>query len=450
MIESLKNLFLNWRGLAKHRPNLYMAITNMGWLVSEKVLRILLGLVTFVFMARHLGPSDFGIFNYALAFLALFSSIATVGLNGPVVRDIVKEPNEVNLIMGTSLVLQLIGGLVAFCLLLATILIVRPFDSISFWVVSIIGIACLFKFSEVSKYWFEARVQSKYVVIVEAAVFFVFTCIKLALIYSGLSLIYFAWVSVVEALALALLVLIIYQFKTDNLFKLRFSFVWAKKLLQESWPLILSGLTVILYMRIDQIMIAQMMSDESVGIYSAAVRISEAWYFIPLAIVSSVFPSIIRFKGEGQEKYDVQLQKLFSLMVLISILVAIPMSLISNWLILAMYGQEFGEAGYVLALHVWAGIFVSLGVSSGKWYLNENLTRLMFYRTLCGAVINITMNYFLIPFYGIIGATYATLISYIFVAFLFDIFNPKTRKIFWMKVDSFFFKGLKPNQFFLK
>ena len=210
----------------------------------------------------------------------------------------------------------------------------------------------------------------------------------------------------------------------------------AKSLLKDSWPLILSGLAIMVYMRIDQVMINAMLNDEAVGQYAAAVKLSEIWYFIPMVIASSLFPAIINAKKQSEELYYARLQKLYDLMVWLAIAIALPMTFMSNWIVNLLYGNAYNQSGSVLMIYIWAGVFVFLGVASGKWFLNENLQLLSFFRTFYGMIINIILNIFLIPKYGIKGAAFTTLISYFIAGLLFDFINNKTQKVFFMKLNT--------------
>jgi O-antigen/teichoic acid export membrane protein len=220
---------------------------------------------------------------------------------------------------------------------------------------------------------------------------------------------------------------------------LRFNKKIAQNLLKDSWPLILSGMVIAIYMRIDQVMIKEMLGSESVGQYAAAVRISEAWYFIPMVIASSVFPAIINAKKISEELYYARLQQLYSFMVWLSIAIALPMTLLSDWVVHLLYGNQYQQAGNVLMIHIWSGVFVFLGVASGKWLLNENLQIFSTINTSIGAILNIFLNYIFIPKFGIEGAAWATLISYCVAAYLGLAFFKKTRINFINLTRSLFF-----------
>lgn len=228
------------------------------------------------------------------------------------------------------------------------------------------------KFSETIKYWYESQVQSKFVVWAESAVLVLFAAIKILLILQQAPLISFALAIFAESVVLAIALIILYsiQSKTSKIWQPQLC--QAKTLLRESWPLILSGLSVMVYMRIDQVMLGQMLNNEAVGIYSAAVKISEMWYFLPIAIVASVYPAIISSKEKSESLYQQRMQNLYDLMVYISVFVALIVTFSADWIVISLFGDAYSEAGFVLAVHIWIGLFVSLGVASSKWFYLKN------------------------------------------------------------------------------
>jgi PST family polysaccharide transporter len=260
--------------------------------------------------------------------------------------------------------------------------------------------------------------------------------IKIILILQEASLIAFALAMLFEAVVAAFILLIIMNKYGQPLTKLRIKVKRAKILIKDSWPLILSTIAVAIYMKIDQIMLGQMIGDEAVGIYSAATRISEAWYFIPTVIAASVFPAILEAKKNSEKQYYERLQKLYDLMVIISVIVALPMTFLSTQVIILFFGEAYSGAGPILAIHIWAAVFVFMGVASGKWFIAENNQLLSFQRTALGAVLNVGLNLWLIPVYGAVGAALATILSYAVAAFFSDLLQQKTRKMFYMKVSA--------------
>jgi O-antigen/teichoic acid export membrane protein len=436
----MANVRLRWfdlnQSVSEITPGLRRVLPNIAWLTADKVIRLGMGLLVGVWVARYLGPEQFGLLNFATAFVGLFGAVAGLGLQGIVVRDIVREPACKEETLGTAAMLQFVGGLLAYGLILGAIFWLRPEDTMAKVLVAILGSTMLFKASEVAIYWFESQVLSKYTVWVQNGVFLIIAAVKVVLILNHAPLVAFAWATMAEALVVALLMGVMLGLRGPRLRQLRITLARAKTLIEVSWPLMLSGVAIMIYMRIDQIMLGQMVGDEAVGVYSAAVRVSEVWYFVPMAIVASVFPAILEAKKRSEKLYYDRLQRLYDLMVWLAIAVALPMTFLSTAIVTLLFGDAYAQAGSVLAIHIWAAVFVFLGVASGKWFLAENRLTLSFQRTALGAIANVILNRLLIPEYGANGAATATVISQAMVALLFDAAQPVTRKMFVMKIRA--------------
>lgn len=425
------------RSRIAHRPKLLKIVDNIGWLFFDKILRMGVGLLIGVWIARYLGPEQFGLLNFTAALIGLFGALAGLGLPGIVVREIVQDPTCRGDTLGTAFALQLLGGAVAYSLLLATVIYMRPQDHLSQLVAAILGAMVLLKAFEVAAYWFESQVQSKYTVWVQNGAFLVFAGIKVVLILTGASLINFAWAMLAEAIVVALALMLALHRLGPPLHSLRISYERCCALFKASWPLMLSSIAIMIYMKIDQIMIGQMLGNDAVGIYSAAVRISEIWYFIATAVAASVLPAIFEAKKNNEQQYRQRLQGLFDLMTWIAIIVALPVTLFATPLVTVLFGADYSAAGGVLAIHVWATVFVFLGVAGGNWFLAENQQLLGLQRTALGAVVNVILNLILLPTWGLTGAAWATLISYAVAGMLIDVTQTKTRGMFAMKLNSF-------------
>ena len=414
-------------------PGFKKYFANTGWLFAGRIVQMVVGLFVGVYVARYLGPSQFGLLSYALAFVGLFSAIASLGLNGIVVRELVKTPQKLNELLGTVFFLKLVGAVLIFGAVIVGMQFLNN-DNFTNLLIIIIASGYIFQAFSVIDLNFQATVKSRYVVQAQIMQLVVSSVIKLFLIWIGASLVWFAIVVLVDAIVLAICLLWNYLQSGGQMLAWKFKLKTAKSLLKDSWPLILSGMAVMLYRKIDQIMIKTMLGDKEIGFYAAAVRLSEAWYFIPMAIAGSLFPAIISAKKKSESLYYFRIQQLYDLMVWIAIAIALPITFLSPWIIKVLYGDAYLPAASVLSIHIWAGVFVFLGVASGKWLIIENFTKISFLRTFIGAIVNLILNIILIPKYGINGAAITTLISY-FVAVFFIGFIPKTKKqvVFMLK-----------------
>ena len=415
---------------------------NTSWLLGERVLRMVISLFVGIYVARYLGPERFGLLSYSVSFVWLFSSLASFGLNNILVRELVQSPEQRNNLLGTVFWLKVFG---TFVMATAIALALQFFEDEqqTYWMIFIIALGYLFQTTNVIELYFQAQVQSKFIVRAQVAQMLITSLFKIYLIYVQAELIWFAFALMLDQAVAAALFLIVYCWKI-NFFPF-FTFHWkrAKKLMDGALPLIFSGMMVLLYMKIDQVMLKEMLNAKAVGVYAAAVKLCEAWYFIPSAIMASLFPAIIESRKESEEYYENRVQKLYEMMVWGSLLVAIPTSFLADWFIQVLYGAIFQEAAIVLKIYIWTFVFVSLGVASSHWLVAENLEKYALLRSLLGAIINITLNWYMIPIYGITGAAYATLITQLFVSYLFFGLSKHTRNSFMLSTRALSFRLIK-------
>lgn len=429
----------------KTRPNLLAVLENTGWIFMDYVLRMVVGLFVTVWVARYLGVGGYGTLNFAAAYAGLFGALASLGLDAIVVRNMVLDSEKVERILASAFALKLVGGTVAFALSFTTAHLVRPNDLQTVYLVGIVAACMIFQSFDAINLWFQAQTRSKYAVLARSGAFLVVTSLKIFLILCNAPLIAFGWTLLAESFFTALGLLVFFLRRKHFLDLLRASIGTMKNLLRESWPLALSSIAIFIYMRVDQVMLAQMIDDEEVGLYAAALRFSEIWYFVPAAIITSVAPSLTQIRSSSMEAYMVRMQQVFDWLVRIAFCIAILMTFIAPYLIAGLYGSSYGGAAPILSIHIWTAVFVFMGVGSNPWIVNEGMMRYSLFQTVAGACINIGLNYFFfIPRYGALGAAAATLISQCFAAFLFNGLVPKLRPLFVFQAKSLMnpFRGL--------
>jgi O-antigen/teichoic acid export membrane protein len=392
-------------------------LANTSWLFIERIVRIVVSFVVTIFVVRYLGPKEFGLYSYALSFFWLFGSLSTLGLEAITTREIVKNPDKKDEINGTVFFLRLAGSVSTIIIIAATLFLTGEETSTAILILILSG-SFLFQSFSVIEYYFRGIVKAKYNAYALSASVTLSSALKVIFILIKSPLIYFVYAVVFEYAALAVGLILVYQHYKLSIFDWKYSKRIASSLLKDSWPLMLSGLVVMVYMRIDQIMIKNMINEEAVGYYSAAVRLCEAWYFIPVTLCNSIFPAIVNAKNVSTEFYNNRMQKLYDILTWLAIGIAVPVTFFSNQIIQLLFGNEFSQAAPVLTIYIWAGVAVFLGVASSQYLINENLTKLSFFRTLVGMILNVILNLVLIPIYGIIGSAVATLISYSVVAFV--------------------------------
>ena len=422
----------------KSHTKMRKILSNTGWLFGDRILRMGAGLLVGVWVARYLGTKDYGLFNYAMAFISLFTPIFTLGLDDVVIRQLVKEYSDKEEVLGTTFALKFIGGIISVLLAVGCALLLGGKNIFAIWLIGILAMTGVFRTADTIDLWFQSQVQSKYTVIAKNIGYLLSILLKVGLILNKAPLIAFAWATLAEIIIGAIGLIGIYQVKGfSKIWNWKWNFTTAKNLLRESFPLIFSGFAILIFMKIDQIMLGQMQGDNEVGIYSAAVRVSELWYFIPTAIVSSVSPSIYAAKEKSERHYYKRIGQLLRLLTYISLAIAIPMTFLSENVILIMFKEEYIAAAPILAVHIWASVFVFMGVATLPWFIAEGLNHISLGKTLLGAILNIILNFLLIPEYGGLGAAIATISSQAAAAFFSNAVDKRTRKLFKIQLQSF-------------
>lgn len=412
---------------------------NTLWIMGDKVTSIGVGFLVTVVVARYLGPEDFGVFSYAISVAALFAAAGHMGLSGLVVREIVKKPEEREVILGTSITLKFFGVLLGYLVLLAYAAIYEGIKSAEFIVLSIAGAALLFQPFNIVDFWFQAFVKARYVTVARLAGIAVGSVLKLSFVALGVGVYFFVAANLVQAVAVALALLVMYKLKSElKISKWTFRWSKAKELLSQGWVIYLGSIFAVIYLKVDQVMLRWFEGSEAVGIYAVAAQLSEAWYFVPAAIVASFFPKLIKLREESEAQFNKRLQQLFDLLFILAACVALIMTLLSEWLILLFFGDHYSESSSILVIHIWAGIFIFMRAAFSKWILIQNALIFSLITQGLGAFVNVVLNYFLIPEFGAQGAAYATLISYAFASFFSLAIYSKTRPVFVMMAKSLF------------
>ena len=416
------------RARLEGRTALQKIMANTGWLLIDKIIRMGVGLLVGVWVARYLGPAQFGLYSYSVAFVSLFSAFATLGVDGIVVRDIVRDPSCKDETLGTAFVLKLIGGALTFLLVVGAISLLRPHDRLTQWLVGITAVGMVFQAFDTIDFWFQSQVKSKYTVYSKNTAFLLITLIKIVLLLTKAPLIAFAWAGLAEIVFGSAGLVVVYHANGNYLKTWHANLTRAKRLLTDSWPLILTGVAIYIQARIDQVMLGQMVGDAEVGQYSAAMRLIEAFAFIPMVIHSSVVPAITSAKVSGEAFYYARLLNIYRLMFILFLITATPIFLFSKYIVVLFYGSEYKTAGMLLSLFAIRLFFANFGIAKSLFITNENLFKYSLLTAIVGSFINILLNYLLIPKYASIGAIWATIVSFFFTIFFIDLFYSAVRK----------------------
>jgi len=421
------------------RETLQQAMDNTAWMMGDQVARQVVGLLVGVWLARYLGPQQFGQLSYAFAVVLIVSPVAMLALDEISIRRMARDPACRDEILGTSFVLMLAAGLLAYILTMATILFSRPDDHLVLWLVGILAASIIVQAFIAIEFWFESQMQWKHTVYAKTSAFMLVNVVKIVLILLKTPLIVFAWIGLAETVAGSLGLLMVYRYRGFSIRAWRFSRAVAKTLLRDSWPLVFSTILTMIYLRIDQIMIGNMIGSEELGVYSVAVRISEAWYFIPSVISSAVFPVIVKTEALSEHLFYTQMQKLYNWMALLAYGVALPVAYFSEEVIHLLFSAAYMNAAPLLAILIWAGVFISLGAARQVFIVSKNRTRVNLVSIASGSALNVVLNYVLIPLHGAMGAAAATFISYWFAVHGTCFLLKPLRKTGWMMTKAMIF-----------
>lgn len=403
-------------------------IKNSSWMVGDKVFTMIIGVFVTAIVARYFGPESYGQFNYALSFVTLFTALSTLGLETLTVKAIVDKDQDEGTILCTSLVLRVIGGIILTFIAVILIRLIEPNDSNTHIIVFILSLTMVFKALEVIEYWIQAHQRAKISSVVRMTSYIIIAAIKIGMVLFGGNLIHFALIHMLNVIIIGIGLIIAYFSNREEKFKWKVDIDYAKSILSQSWYLILSGLMVTLYMQIDKVMLGSLMPTKvEVGVYSAAVSIASMWYFVPMAIITSFQPVIMSKKKINEESYLKSVQLLYTIVAWLGIGFSIFVLIFSKPVVNILYGAEYQKASSILSVSIWAGTFAMLGSATSIWLIAENLQKYKTFFVFSGALVNVILNYFLIPIIGGYGAAIATLASQFIANIITPIFFKEIR-----------------------
>ncbi len=392
-------------------------LTNSSWLIAEKSVRLLSQITVAVWVARYLGTGQYGVYSYALAYSSLFGFIAYLGLSGIVVRDLLVEPEAESEILGTAFTLRFLGALVALGLMVISYGIFgRQQYPLSLLLIA--GLRLVFLAFESFDFSFQAQLKNRFTVFSKLLALLIESVITILLLIYQAPLSAFVIVLVFGSAVRAFLLLGFYLYVSkSHILQLRFTFSRARYFLVRSWPLILSSMGSLLYLKLDQVMLGNYVDEQTLGVYSVAVRLAEFWYFIPVIMGTTLMPIIVGSKHDD-ELYHRRLQRMYDGMFWLGMTIAVSTTLIAKPMVSFIFGAEYAGAAGILTVYIWTCPAVFLGGILSKWLISEDLYRFSLQRHMLGAAVNLLLNVWLIPLYGGMGAAFATLISYTTASYL--------------------------------
>jgi O-antigen/teichoic acid export membrane protein len=426
-------------------PGFRKYFANTSWLLGERIIRMAASLFVGIYVARYLGPERFGLLSYANSYVGIFTAIAILGLDGIVVRELVKSPDQRNTLLGTSFLLKVIGTLLMWILILAALFFSNN-TPLTNTLIAIIAFGVLFQSFNVIDYNFQAEVKSKYVVHSQIVQLIVSSITKLVLIIKGSPLIWFAVVYSLDAIILAMGLAYAYSRNSGSIKKWKWNAKVALALLLDSWPLMFAYMSYLIYAKIDRIMIKEMLDDHNVGIYSAAYVLYEAPLFISLMIAKSVYPIFVQSFQDNKIKFFELYATLSSYMTLLSYLIVLFIVMFHEIIIQITFGDSFEESGIILMLLAFGLIPMFNAFLRSSFITISGNQKIILYTSLASSITNIILNIFMIRQYGIRGAVYATVITQTLSLLILNIAFRETRKIFIIQVKSLLLLGIWRKQ----
>ncbi|MGY3795226.1 flippase [uncultured Aquimarina sp.] len=408
------------------------------YLLVEKVIRLIGNFIIFSEIAKYLGPSNFGIYNYSLAVFVILLTIANYGIHSLLVKYLCqKEEQKYDLYLGSAFAIKFSIGL--FCLIFIWCSYPLFFeDDIKGQLIFIVCLGLVFQSFSVIECWFEAKVENKVVSIIKIIFFLIYAFIIILSIKLGISLVTLCYLYVLEIVLRSIALVISYQKSGRNIFNFKIDRTITKDLLKNGLPLLLSSIAGIIYLKIDQIMIGEILNDNELGYYSGAVRFAEAIYFVPWIIANAIFPKIIENKNKNIKQHYIEFQKFASYFIYSSFFIALFLYSISYYLILFVLGDDYTASLPILKIHAWSIIFISLRCLVNKWFVLEGMYNKLFLLEIFGGLTNVALNIVLIPYIGISGAAFTSLFSYALISYFGLLFFKKSRKVFYIFTNSIF------------
>lgn len=424
MIRKYINKFKNHTGAQRYTK-------NISWMFFARMVTLSISFVTILYVARAIGPANFGELDYALAIIGMFGIIGAWGIEGVLNRELIKHPEQHNELVGTASILRLILGIVATALVIIFATIVQ-IDQLSKILLVILSCTYTISTPTILQQAFLAQAESKYPSIIAVIVTLITNITKVFIIFTGKGVIYLAASMVIEAILSASLYFLVYKFALrGKLSEWKFSPAVARLFIKTGGAVAFLGVFAMIYSRIDQIMIRHMLDTTAVGLYSAGVRLVDLWGIVPMILGSALYPAVLNARKISEQLYVNRLRKLFLLYLLPSITIALIVSLNAKSLMLLVYGDKFIEGFHTLQIYIWS----LPGTFTGFFVMNILFTddhrKILVFTTALPAIVNILLNILWIPTYGIIGAAWATTLSYSLIPVIPLLFK-QTRAIFFL------------------
>lgn len=420
------------------RDGMQKMTDNFAWLLLDKIFKMTVVMAVNIWAYRYLGPENVGIWNYAIAFVTIFTPIANLGIDGIVVRDIVTNPLRKNELLGAAFMVKLFGAIFMTILCVIAIKIRRPDDIEMLYYVLIIASSNIFLAFDAIDLFNQSELNSKYTVFSKSIGYISCAGIKIILILNNLSLEWFVWMQFIENALGALFLVYWFQKRGEQIQTWKLDFATAKKLLNQSWPLILTSVMMFTQQNIDQVLLGDWINENELGQFSTAAKLIALFGFIPMIIQSTVAPEITKAKQHSEHLYLLKMTKVYQLMFIVSVFIIAMCFIFGKWMVVLLYGIKYEQAGLLMGLMSIRLVFVNYGVAKTLYITNNQLFKYFLLTGIVGAGLNIGLNFILIPPYASVGAVWASIISLFISILLIDLFNPHTRANFKCMMNSMY------------
>lgn len=415
-------------------------LKNASWIVGCKIVQSIITFLIGMLTARYLGPSNYGLISYASSVVAFALPIMQLGFNSTLVQEFIEKPEKEGKILGTCLTLNILSAIASIVGVTSFAYIANPDETETVIVCFLYSLTLLFQAVEMTQYWFQAKLLSKYPSIVALIAYVVVAVYKIYILVSEKSIRWFAVSHVIEVFVIAILLIVL--FKKLSKQKLSFSWELGKQMFNRSKYYITSSIMVVIFQQTDRIMLKLMLDEAQTGYYSAAITCIGITSFVFSAIIDSARPSILESNVSSKDRFEKKTVVLFSVITALSLAQSIGMTLLSKPIILIVYGEAFLPATPVLSCAVWFVTFGYYGMVRNIWILAEGQQKYLWIINLCGAVMNVIVNLILIPLYGAVGAAVASVITQFFTNFVLCFVIKPIRKCGYLILKSFNPKNL--------
>ena len=416
-------------------------VKNASWIMVGHIIQMIISLFVGVITARYLGPSNYGLINYAAAYTAFFTSFCTLGLNSILVKEFVENPEEEGKIIGSALLMRALSSLGSAIVIVLIVFFVDAGETDTIMVVALCSIGVVFHIFETLKYWFQAHLNSKVTAMVALVAYGAMALYKIVLLALGKSVMWFAFATSVDYIVVAILLMLAYYKNGGK--KLEFSKDVSKRMLKQSCHYIISGLMTAIYAQTDKLMLKQMLGQADVGYYATATAICSMWVFVLTAIIDSLRPSIISAYGKDEKLFIRRNKQLYAIVFYISIFVSLTFQIFAPLVVKLLYGEAFMPAVNPLRIVTWYTAFSYLGVARNPWMVCKGRQKYLKYIYGMAAVANVILNFTFIPLFGASGAALASLISQILTSILLPFCLKGLRENAKMMIDAILLKGLR-------